>query len=95
MDTTSAPPTLRLPRNEVIDLVDSTCIYEVLEVLNASRPEQCHSWAWHSCVEVSCSLLDVENLAMAPSPDLRSAPSGAFGRLIQSLSDVVVTAESR
>src|SRR6266478_9334630 len=78
---------------ETVCWVDGTCLYEVLEALSCRGPEDCHSWAWKGAFEVSCAVLGVEHLRMIPNPS-PGHPSGAFGRLLIDLADILATVEA-
>lgn len=73
--------------------IDSSSAYEVVSVLSGKRPNESHGWAWRSALSVSSALINCRYLKLAPAPGLAKAASGPYGRLMISLSDLIVGAK--
>ena len=71
-------------------LIETICLYEVVEALDASKPEDCHLWSWTSAVEATCALIGSRHLQLAPSPTQDGAASGPLGLILSRLANDVV-----
>jgi hypothetical protein len=77
-----------------IAYIDSTCLYQIVDVLSRSDPDKCYEWAWKTAIETSCALINSQNVRLAPSPTRDGPASGSFGELTLGLSEFVGIAES-
>lgn len=68
-----------------IGLIDSACLYEVVEALNAKKPTDCHAWAWMGAVEAACAIIGSDNIRLAPSPASSGPASGSYAELTNGL----------
>lgn len=66
--------------------IDSASMYEILSIYKHDQPEDVYPWAWNTSLEVTCSLINVNNLIAAPEPDISTGASGLFGHLTNELS---------
>lgn len=74
-------------------IIESTCLYEIVEALDTGRPDGCHEWSWTGAVEATCALAWCDQLRMAPSPTQDRAASGKFGLLMDGIADVAGIAD--
>lgn len=70
--------------------IDSASVQEVVAVFNFKRLKDAYNWACNTALEVTCILFNATHLKVAPGPSFYRAPSGLYGHLLQSLSDIVI-----
>lgn len=56
---------------------------------SATCPASILEWAWRSAIEVTCSLINIPHLKMAPSPSVCGGASGPYGQLTHEFSEFI------
>lgn len=69
--------------------IDSASVYELVCLYSHSDPNSAYPWAWHAAIQVSCALLTTPSLRIAPAPREAGGASGAYGKMMRAMGDLV------
>jgi hypothetical protein len=73
--------------------IDSASLYAVSMIFRHRRPGDAYEWAWQSALEVTCTLVQIPHIDLAPAPAWEGAASGPYGLLTDRIAAIVPRAE--
>ena len=69
--------------------IDAASAYEVILVLAREKPEQSYRMEWDSALAVTATLINTDQIKLAPSPQPEGAASGPYGVFLEGLGSAV------